>query len=48
MDDDTCPGGHINPRKRCGCNSRSEQPCFYCDWWTYHQHCEPKEGEEDE
>jgi hypothetical protein len=52
MDNDECPGGHTCPRKRCGCTSKSEQLCSFCDWWIYHQHCEPlpeeKEYEEED
>ena len=45
---DTCLAGHENPRKMCRCNSMSEEPCSYCDWWEYHGDCESEEGEDDE
>jgi hypothetical protein len=48
-DNESCPGSHTNPRSKygCRCNSMSEQPCSYCDWWEYHQHCEPLEEEKE-
>lgn len=48
QDDDTCPGGHTCPRRGCACNSRSEQPCSWCDWWDFHGDCEPVKDEEEE
>lgn len=47
-DNECCPGGHICPRRSCACNSRSEQPCSWCDWWDQHGDCKPKETEEED
>ena len=48
VDEDTCPAGHINPRKMCRCHSMSEEPCWYCDWWDEHGYCDPIEDEEED